>query len=159
MRFRYNCEYHQGEKPMENKLEKKYGLLTAICMVVGIVIGSGVFFKAEAVLVKTGGNMPLGIWAWADRRRDHDCICSYVFAVMAGKYSNVNGLVDYAEATVGKNYAYAIAWFSATIYTPAITSVLAWVSPPATSASSSAGISPADHASPLRLLPGAPSLS
>jgi len=29
---------------MENVLEKKYGLLTAIAMVVGIVIGSGVFF-------------------------------------------------------------------------------------------------------------------
>ena len=32
---------------MEAKLEKKYGLFTAIAMVVGIVIGSGVFFKAE----------------------------------------------------------------------------------------------------------------
>lgn len=29
---------------MEPKLEKKYGLFTAIAMVVGIVIGSGVFF-------------------------------------------------------------------------------------------------------------------
>ena len=48
---------------MENGLQKKYGLPTAICMVVGIVIGSGVFFKAEAVLVETGGNMPLGILA------------------------------------------------------------------------------------------------
>lgn len=31
---------------MDNGLEKRYGLLTAIAMVVGIVIGSGVFFKA-----------------------------------------------------------------------------------------------------------------
>ena len=28
---------------MENKLEKRYGLFTAISMVVGITIGSGVF--------------------------------------------------------------------------------------------------------------------
>lgn len=49
---------------MGNKLEKKYGLFTAICMVVGIVIGSGVFFKAQTVLTKTNGNMPLGILAW-----------------------------------------------------------------------------------------------
>ena len=41
---------------MDNRLEKKYGLPTAVCMVVGIVIGSGVFFKAETVLNKTGGN-------------------------------------------------------------------------------------------------------
>ena len=37
---------------MNNKLEKRYGLLTAISMVVGIVIGSGVFFKAEVVLAR-----------------------------------------------------------------------------------------------------------
>ena len=34
---------------MENGLNKKYGLLTAICMVVGIVVGSGVFFKAQTI--------------------------------------------------------------------------------------------------------------
>lgn len=39
------------------KLTKKYGLLTAICMVVGIVIGSGVFFKAGKVLSFTNGNI------------------------------------------------------------------------------------------------------
>ena len=49
---------------MENKLERKYGLFTAICMVTGIVIGSGVFFKAQTILQKTEGNMPLGILAW-----------------------------------------------------------------------------------------------
>ena len=37
------------------KLNKKYGLFTAICMVVGIVIGSGIFFKAKDVLVAAGG--------------------------------------------------------------------------------------------------------
>ena len=30
---------------MGNDLQKKYGLPTAIALVVGIVIGSGVFFK------------------------------------------------------------------------------------------------------------------
>ena len=32
---------------MDNELKKKYGLPTAIALVIGIVIGSGVFFKAE----------------------------------------------------------------------------------------------------------------
>ena len=49
---------------MDNGLEKRYGLLTAIAMVVGLVIGSGVFFKAEKVLTATGGNLSLGILAW-----------------------------------------------------------------------------------------------
>lgn len=41
---------------MGNDLQKKYGLPTAIALVVGIVIGSGVFFKAEKILTATGGN-------------------------------------------------------------------------------------------------------
>jgi APA family basic amino acid/polyamine antiporter len=38
-----------------NQMKKRYGLFTAICMVVGIVIGSGVFFKAQDILNYTGG--------------------------------------------------------------------------------------------------------
>jgi basic amino acid/polyamine antiporter, APA family len=112
---------------MENKLEKKYGLLTAIAMVVGIVIGSGVFFKAEAVLKATGGNMPLGIAAWVIVGIIM-IVCSYTFATMATKYERVNGVVDYAEMTVGKKYGYYVGWFMAMIYSPTLTSVLAWVS-------------------------------
>jgi APA family basic amino acid/polyamine antiporter len=55
-------------------------------------------------------------------------VVANVFAVMGSKYEYVNGVVDYAEATVGKRYAYFIGWFMTTIYNPAITSVLAWVS-------------------------------
>ena len=40
---------------MDNELKKKYGLPTAIALVIGIVIGSGVFFKAEKILTATGG--------------------------------------------------------------------------------------------------------
>lgn len=109
-----------------NQLEKRYGLITAICMVVGIVIGSGVFFKAETVLLRTGGNMPLGILAWILVGAIM-VISSYVFATMANRYEKVNGLVDYAEATLGKRYAYNMGWFMATIYTPALVAVLAWV--------------------------------
>lgn len=112
---------------MTNELKKKYGLLTAIAMVVGIVIGSGVFFKAEIVLKATGGNMPLGIAAWAIVGLIM-MICSYTFATMASKYEKVNGLVDYAEMTVGKQYGYYVGWFMAVIYNPTLTSVLAWVS-------------------------------
>ena len=109
------------------KLTRKYGLLTAICMVVGTVIGSGVFFKAQNVLNATGGNMPLGIAAWAITGLIM-IICSAQFAVMATKYERVSGVVDYAEATCGKGYAYYLAWFMVNIYYPGMTSVLAWVS-------------------------------
>ncbi len=109
------------------KLTRKYGLITAICMVVGTVIGSGVFFKAQNVLTATGGNMPLGIAAWAITGLIM-ILCSAQFAIMATKYEKVSGVVDYAEATCGKGYAYYLAWFMVNVYYPAMTSVLAWVS-------------------------------
>ncbi len=109
------------------KLTQKYGLPTAICMVVGTVIGSGVFFKAQNVLAATGGNMSLGIAAWLITGLLM-IICSAQFAVMATKYEKVSGVVDYAEATCGKGYGYYLAWFMVNIYYPGMTSVLAWVS-------------------------------
>ncbi len=112
---------------MENYLEKRYGLATAIAMVVGTVIGSGVFFKAETVLKSTGGNMPLGIVAWALVGLIM-IICSYTFAILAARFEKVNGIVDYADVTVGQKYGYYVGWFMTTIYMPCITSVLAWVS-------------------------------
>ena len=111
----------------DNKLQRKYGLFTAICMVVGIVIGSGVFFKAQTILQKTGGDMPLGIIAWLIGGAIM-LVCLLTFSFMGQKYERVNGLVDYAEATVGPRYGYMMGWFSATIYFPAMTSVLAWLS-------------------------------
>lgn len=109
------------------KLTRKFGLATAICMVVGTVIGSGVFFKAQAVLEKTGGNLLIGILAWAITGLLM-IICSAQFAVMATRYEKVSGVVDYAEASCGSGYAYYLAWFMVNIYYPGMTSVLAWVS-------------------------------
>ena len=109
------------------KLTRKFGLATAICMVVGTVIGSGVFFKAQDVLKATGGNMPIGIAAWCITGLIM-IICSAQFAIMATKHEKANGVIDYAEKTCGKGYAYLIAWFLVNIYYPGMTSVLAWVS-------------------------------
>ena len=112
---------------METQLKKRYGLLTAICMVVGIVIGSGVFFKATRVLASTGGDMgksllTVGIVGLIM------IICSYVFATLATRYARVNGIVDYAEVTIGRTYAYYVGWFLSILYYPALTACLAWVS-------------------------------
>ena len=111
---------------MENKLERKYGLFTAICMVVGIVIGSGVFFKAQAILVKTGGDMPLAILAWLIGGAIM-LACLITFSFMGQKYERVNGMVDYAEALVGPKYGYYMGWFTGTIYFPSMTAALAWL--------------------------------
>ena len=111
---------------MDNKLERKYGLFTAICMVVGIVIGSGVFFKAQTILQKTEGNMPLGILAWIIGGLIM-IACIMAFAAMGQKYEKVNGIVDYAEALVGPKYGYYVGWFMTIIYYPTLTVILAWL--------------------------------
>ena len=70
---------------MNNKLEKRYGLITAISMVIGIVIGSGVFFKAVKVLSLTGGSMGQSLLVIG--AVGLICIvCSCVFAEMGTKY-------------------------------------------------------------------------
>ena len=112
---------------MNNTLEKKYGLFTAISMVVGIVIGSGIFFKAQNILNSTNGNMPLGILAWLIGGAIM-MICAYCFATLATVYDKSTGLIDYAAEVCGPKYAYLLGWFFAVIYTPCITSTLAWVS-------------------------------
>lgn len=112
---------------MDQKLTKKYGLPTAIAMVIGIVIGSGIFFKAEKILNATGGNLRIGIAAWLIGGLiaiANAC----AFAIMATRYERVGGVVDYAEATVGSQYAYYLGWFLAAVYYPCLTSTLAWVS-------------------------------
>ncbi len=108
-------------------LTKKYGLFTAICMVVGIVIGSGIFFKTKEVLTAANGNAWYSVLAWIISGLIMVSIAT-CFAVMATKYEKMNGVVDYAEATCGKTYAYFVGWFLSMIYYPAMTSVLAWAS-------------------------------
>lgn len=111
---------------MSNQLTRKYGLFTAICMVVGTVIGSGVFFKAQTILEKTGGDLLMGVIAWAIGGAIM-LACMLAFAFMGQQYEKVNGIVDYAEATVGPNYGYMMGWVTTTVYLPAITSALAWL--------------------------------
>lgn len=112
---------------MNGDLSKKYGLPTAIAMVIGVVIGSGIFFKTESVLAVTGGNAVVGIAALV-MVGIIMIISACTFSIQAGRHDHVGGLVDYAEAEVGPGYAYCMGWFTAVIFYPAITSVLIWLS-------------------------------
>ena len=111
---------------MENNLQKRFGLPTAICMVIGIVIGSGIFFKTESVLGQTGGNALTGVLAFLVIGVIV-FFTAFAFSILAQKYEKVNGLLDYAEATCGSKFAYYLGWYMTMIYTPGITSVLGWV--------------------------------
>lgn len=111
----------------KNKMHKRYGLLTAICMVVGTVIGSGVFFKAQNVLDSNNGNMLRSLLTVMLVGMIM-LVCSYCFSLLAARVEKVNGLVDYSEMALGKFYAYGVGWFITTIFYPTLTSCLAWIS-------------------------------
>ena len=108
-------------------MEKRYGLPTAISMVIGIVIGSGVFIKGGKVLNLTGGNLWQGI-AVVGIVGLICIICSLVFAELGSRYEKVNGLVDYAEVALGPKYAYYVGWFMNFIYIPTLVAMLAFFS-------------------------------
>ncbi|MGB3210638.1 MAG: amino acid permease [Desulforhopalus sp.] len=108
-------------------LQKKYGIWTATAMVIGIVIGSGVFFKADDVLVASGGNLSTALLAWLIGGSIM-IITAYVFAQIATRIQKVNGVVDYFEEAYGWRAGYLVAWFMTFVYYPTLVAVLAWVS-------------------------------
>ncbi len=110
-----------------NGLEKKYGLFTAIAMVVGVVIGSGVFFKADDVLTLTDGNLILALVAWATGAFSM-IFGALVFAEFAQRIEKANGIVDYTEAAYGKRAGYLVGWFNWILYFSPLSAILAWVS-------------------------------
>lgn len=114
-------------KQKENNLLEKYGLFTAISMVVGTVIGSGIFFKASKVLASNNGHMIKSIITVLSVGLIM-LVCAYVFSMLAGRVDRVNGLVDYSELACGPRYAYAVGWFVSTMFYPTITACLAWIS-------------------------------
>jgi len=111
---------------MDN-LQKKYGFWTATAMVVGIVIGSGVFFKADDVLKASDGSLTTALTAWLIGGAIM-VVTAYVFSKIATRIERVNGLVDYFEEAYGEKAGYLVGWFMTFIYYPTLVAVLAWVS-------------------------------
>ena len=107
-------------------MEKRYTLPVAIAVVVGTVIGSGIFFKAEAVLTKTGGNLSIGILAFIIMGVVM-IISACTFGIVAQSHEGVEGLVGFAKASCGKTFSYYVGWFMAIIYYPSLVGVLSWL--------------------------------
>lgn len=107
-----------------NKVKKQYGLWTGIAMVIGIVIGSGVFLKAGGVLQLSGGDLKISLLAWLIGGLIMVC-SGFCFAVFASKITKYNGVVDYVETATNKKVGYFLAWLITTFYYPIIASIVA----------------------------------
>lgn len=111
---------------MQDQLQKKYGLPTAIAMVVGVVIGSGVFFKADDVLKLTNGNLLIALLAWGLGAFSM-IFGALVFSEFAQRIEKSNGIVDYSEAAYGRRFGYLVGWFKGVLYYAPLSAILAWV--------------------------------
>ena len=106
------------------EIKKQYGLWTGIAMVIGIVIGSGVFLKAGGVLALSGGNLKISILAWFTGGIIM-VASGFCFAVFATKVTKYNGVVDYVEKSTNRKVGYFLAWTITTFYYPIVASIVA----------------------------------
>ena len=107
--------------------KRNYGLFTAITMITGIVIGSGIFFKADDVLNYANKNVWLGVVIFVV------AAIAVIFGALtisqlAIRTDKPGGLVSYAEDFVGVGTATAFGWFEGFLYLPTLGAVVAWAS-------------------------------
>ena len=106
-------------------LEKKYGLPVATAMVVGIVIGIGIFFKAEGILGAARLNPQVAILAW---------VLGGIITILAGLTAaeisscipETGGLVAYIGRIYGDLAGFMTGWMHVVLYLPGLTAVLAY---------------------------------
>lgn len=106
--------------------KNKYGLLTCIAMIVGVVIGSGIFFKSDNILIATNGSIFLGVLAF--------CIAaisiifgSLTVAELAARNDKAGGIISYAEDAYNGGVACAFGWFQTFLYYPTLIAVVCYV--------------------------------
>lgn len=104
----------------------EYGLFTTIGMIVGIVIGSGIFFRSDNILIATGGSITLGILVF--------CLSaisiifgSLTISELASRTTKSGGIIAYAEDTCNKYIACIFGWFHTFLYYPTLICVVSWV--------------------------------
>lgn len=105
---------------------KRYSLFTAICLIVGICIGSGIFFKSDNILIATGGNVALGV-AMMLLAATTIIFGGLTLARFAARTTGHGGLIAYAEEFLGPRRAAFIGWNFTFLYMPVVCSVLSWV--------------------------------
>lgn len=106
--------------------KNQYGLFTTIGMIVGVVIGSGIFFKSDNILIATGGSISLGVLVF--------CVAaigiifgSLTISELASRNSKAGGIITYAEYSYNKSIACAFGWFHTFLYYPTLIAVVSWV--------------------------------
>ncbi len=105
---------------MESKqgLKKQLGVLTAMSIVVGCVIGAGVFFKPYAIYQATGGAPGMGMLAWIIGGVA-SILAALTFAEVAVLIPKTGGMVAYLGEAYGEKVGFLAGWMQTIIFYPA----------------------------------------
>lgn len=106
-------------------LKREIGLMEAITMVVGIVIGSGIFFKASSVF-SNAGNPTLGILAWIVGGII-TIASALTIAEIAAAIPKTGGIFVYLKELYSEKWAFLFGWVQAVIYVPGVAAALSIV--------------------------------
>ena len=102
---------------MSNGLQKNLGFLAAFSTVVGVVIGSGVFFKPQAIYASTNGAPGLGIIAWF-----LGGLITIAGGLTATEVSaaipKTGGMMIYIEEIYGKRLGFLTGWMQTVLFFP-----------------------------------------
>ena len=107
-------------------MNKKITFTEALLTAIGMVIGSGIFFRADNILTYTEGNVSIAILAWATLG------FTLIFAGigmsdLASRSEREGGIVGYMEDLYGEKAAFLTGWFTTFIYIPLLTGILSIV--------------------------------
>lgn len=102
---------------MSKELQKNLGFSAAISTVVGLVIGSGVFFKPQAIYTATNGAPGLGIIAW---------ILGGLITIAGGLTATevsaaipkTGGMMIYIEEIYGDRLGFLTGWMQTVLFFP-----------------------------------------
>lgn len=114
-----------GGAMKENSNYQAYGLFTVITMIVGIVVGSGIFFKSDDILIATGGNFKLGLVILVMGAMGI-IFGSLSLSQFALDSQDSGGAMSYFEQCWSQSLASGFGLFQLVMYLPSVPAVVAW---------------------------------
>lgn len=111
---------------MSTELKKTLGLSAAMSTVIGSVIGSGVFFKPQAVYELTGGAPGLGMMAWLFAGL-MTIAAGLTAAEVAAMIPKTGGMMIYIKEIYGDTLGFLTGWMQMILFYPGLMAALAVV--------------------------------
>lgn len=102
----------------QNGMKKNMNVMSAISVVVGCVIGAGVFFKPYAIYQATGGAPGLGLLSWVIGGLI-SIFGALTFAEIAVLIPRTGGMVTYIGDVYDKRIGFLAGWMQVVIFYPA----------------------------------------